>query len=63
MKVEILDCKKCDKFTVKKECPECHEKVLSTKPAKYSPEDKYGHYRRMAKQQRTDEKGQENIRL
>lgn len=51
MKVEILYCKKCDTFTLKKECSECHEKALSNKPAKYSPEDKYGQYRRMAKQQ------------
>jgi H/ACA ribonucleoprotein complex subunit 3 len=51
MKVEILYCKDCDLFTLKKECPSCQAKTLSTKPAKYSPEDKYGEYRRRAKQQ------------
>ena len=51
MKVEILHCKTCSIFTLKKECPTCNKKTLSTKPAKYSPEDKYGHYRRMQKQQ------------
>jgi len=63
MKVEILYCKSCDIFTIKKACPKCSFMTLSTKPAKYSPEDKYGHYRRLAKQQIIDEKEQKNIRL
>jgi H/ACA ribonucleoprotein complex subunit 3 len=51
MRVEILYCKACNLFTIKKKCPECNTPTLSTKPAKYSPEDKYGKYRRMQKQQ------------
>lgn len=29
----------------------CDKKTISPKPAKYSPEDKYGKYRRIAKKQ------------
>jgi rRNA maturation protein Nop10 len=29
----------------------CGKKTIAPKPAKYSPEDKYGKYRRMAKKQ------------
>ena len=29
----------------------CKEKAYSPKPAKYSPEDKYGKYRRIAKKE------------
>ena len=31
------------------ECPKCGEAVSSPKPSKYSPQDKYGDYRRKAK--------------
>jgi H/ACA ribonucleoprotein complex subunit 3 len=50
MKREILKCPECDSFTIKKECDMCKVKTESPKPAKYSPEDKYGKYRRKYKQ-------------
>ncbi|MBW2969426.1 RNA-protein complex protein Nop10 [Candidatus Woesearchaeota archaeon] len=46
---KILKCKKCDKYTIKEIC-ECGEKTISIKPPKYSPKDKYGKYRRKAKE-------------
>ena len=46
---KILKCKVCGVFTMKTE--HCGEKTLSPKPAKYSPEDKYGKYRRLAKKE------------
>lgn len=49
MSNHIYFCKKCNQYTMKRECPECKEEALSTKPAKYSPDDKWGKYRRMAK--------------
>ncbi|MFH1638311.1 MAG: RNA-protein complex protein Nop10 [Candidatus Woesearchaeota archaeon] len=49
MAKKILYCRDCDAFTLKDKCPKCGKGALSTKPAKYSPEDKYGKYRRMAK--------------
>jgi len=51
MKVEILFCKPCHIYTLKKECPTCKSPTITPKPAKYSPEDKYGKYRRMAKKE------------
>ena len=48
-KKEILYCKECNHFTLQKTCPSCNEKTISPKPGKYSPEDPYGKYRRIAK--------------
>lgn len=44
----ILRCTKCGKYTMKEKCG-CGGKAVSQKPAKYSPEDKFGKYRRLAK--------------
>ena len=49
MSKEILYCNKCKKFTMKESC--CDEKTISLKPAKYSPEDKWGHWRRIHKKE------------
>jgi len=49
MSKEILFCKKCHTYTLEKVCPKCNEKTISPKPGKYSPLDKYGKYRRLAK--------------
>jgi H/ACA ribonucleoprotein complex subunit 3 len=49
MKTEILYCNDCDKYTTEKLCKLCETKTKTTKPVKYSPEDKYGKYRRIAK--------------
>lgn len=46
---KILKCPKCSTFTLKDMCPKCSTKTINPKPAKYSPEDKYGKYRRLAK--------------
>lgn len=32
-------------------CPKCGSKTVSPAPAKYSPEDPYGEYRRKAKKE------------
>lgn len=45
----ILFCTKCKTYTMKE--THCDVKTISKKPAKYSPEDKYGKYRRIAKKQ------------
>ena len=49
MKTEILKCPKCLEYTLEKSCPKCNLKTLSPIPARFSPEDKYGVYRRKAK--------------
>jgi len=43
----ILKCIKCGSYTMQEE--HCGEKTINPKPPKYSPEDKYGGYRRKAK--------------
>jgi len=47
--LHILKCKNCNKYTLKEYCLNCNEKTISTKPAKFSPEDKWGKWRRKAK--------------
>ena len=46
---EILVCEKCGKFTLKAQCV-CGGNAISVRPAKWSPEDKWGEYRRAYKQ-------------
>ncbi|MBI2667824.1 nucleolar RNA-binding Nop10p family protein [Candidatus Woesearchaeota archaeon] len=45
----IFVCSKCGEYTLSKICQNCRLDTISVKPAKYSPEDRYGHYRRIAK--------------
>lgn len=44
----ILKCQECGCYTLKEKC-KCGGKAVSVRPAKYSPDDKYGNYRRKAK--------------
>lgn len=50
--LHILRCNNCLTYTLKKFCLKCGEKTLSTKPAKFSLEDKWGFWRRKAKKER-----------
>jgi H/ACA ribonucleoprotein complex subunit 3 len=52
----ILKCQKCGKYVMKESC-ECGGKALSPIPPKYSPEDKYGEYRRKVKSEDLTKKG------
>jgi len=51
MKVEILLCNSCHQYTLEKKCAKCDSPAVTPKPAKYSPEDKYGEYRRRYKKE------------
>ncbi len=53
---EILRCPKCNKYTLEETCKSCGSKTLTPKPAKYSPLDQYGKYRRLYKKGLKDEK-------
>jgi H/ACA ribonucleoprotein complex subunit 3 len=46
----ILKCENSH-YTMKDICPKCSKKALSSRPPKYSVEDKYAEYRRRAKEQ------------
>ena len=56
MKNEILKCGKCHAYTMKETCT-CGGKAITSKPPKYSPEDKYGSYRRTAKNEEFSKRG------
>ncbi|MBI3031972.1 ribosome biogenesis protein [Candidatus Woesearchaeota archaeon] len=56
MAKHILKCIGCQKYTMNEHCS-CGGKAVSPKPAKYSPEDKYGHMRREVKKKELIEKG------
>ncbi|MFT4283025.1 MAG: nucleolar RNA-binding Nop10p family protein [Candidatus Woesearchaeota archaeon] len=45
--MHILKCESCNNYTLKESC--CSKKTVRVKPARFSPEDKYAKYRRMAK--------------
>ena len=42
-------CAKCQDYTMQETCPRCGGKAVANAPAKYSPEDRYGEYRRKLK--------------
>ena len=44
----MLKCTKCGRYTLSEE-HKCGGKAVNPTPAKYSPEDRYGRYRRIAK--------------
>jgi H/ACA ribonucleoprotein complex subunit 3 len=46
----ILKCEKCSSYGLKEECS-CGGKRITVKPSKFSPEDKYGEYRRKAREE------------
>ncbi len=49
LKLEILKCEVCDQYSLQPKCSNCKKKTISPKPPKFSPEDRWGHYRRLAK--------------
>lgn len=49
----ILRCNECMRYTLKEKCRECDAPTVNTFPPRYSPQDRYGKYRRMY---HTDEK-------
>jgi H/ACA ribonucleoprotein complex subunit 3 len=42
-------CQKCGTYALGDRCPKCGGKTKNAEPPKYSPQDKYGKYRRMMK--------------
>jgi len=41
-------CPRCREYTLKDECPICQAGTKVPVPPRYSPEDRYGRYRRKA---------------
>ncbi|MEK6934276.1 MAG: RNA-protein complex protein Nop10 [Nanoarchaeota archaeon] len=47
MAKEILKCASCNIYTLKES--HCNQETINIKPAKFSPEDKFGKHRRIYK--------------
>jgi len=54
----LLKCNGCGRYTMKALCASCGGKAVSPGPAKYSPEDHYGKYRRQLKREARAKQGQ-----
>ena len=52
MTLKIFKCENCKNYTLKKTCSKCKEDTNNQKPSKFSPEDKFGKYRRLAKKEK-----------
>lgn len=55
MKFRMRKCKECNEYTLQEICPTCNNKSGVIYPARYSPQDKYGKYRRKLKKQQENE--------
>lgn len=53
-------CRTCRRYTLQPLCPVCNEATTTPHPARFSPEDPYGEYRRRLK--RLDAKGSPGVR-
>jgi len=38
-------CKSCSTYTIEKNCPKCSGETTTSRPAKFSPDDRYVRYR------------------
>jgi H/ACA ribonucleoprotein complex subunit 3 len=45
----LMKCASCKSYTLRATCPNCSSPTVMAMPAKYSPEDRYGEYRRRLK--------------
>ncbi|MBN1109528.1 MAG: RNA-protein complex protein Nop10 [Methanomassiliicoccales archaeon] len=54
MKTTLRFCERCREYTLKEECPRCGSRTSTPIPPRYSPDDRYGAYRRMARQEHGD---------
>ena len=53
----LLKCPKCHLYTLEGACPSCRTKTFPPKPPRFSPQDKYGEYRREQKKPILEEQG------
>ncbi|MFQ5975890.1 MAG: RNA-protein complex protein Nop10 [Candidatus Hydrothermarchaeales archaeon] len=47
----MLYCRACKRYTLKKSCNRCGSKTVNPHPARFSPQDPYGEYRRKLKRE------------
>lgn len=46
MDSNISKCMACGSYSYREQCPKCGGRSASPHPPRFSPEDRYGHYRR-----------------
>ena len=46
-----MRCAQCNGYTLRAACSKCGSATVMAMPAKYSPEDRYGEYRRRLKRE------------
>lgn len=51
MKTLLRKCPTCSGYTLQPKCAKCGVATLMPLPAKYSPDDRYGEYRRKLKRE------------
>jgi H/ACA ribonucleoprotein complex subunit 3 len=56
--VLLKRCTACKEYTLQDACPRCGKAAKPNRPAKYSPEDNYGVYRRKLKKLDASEKAE-----
>ena len=44
--MKMNKCFSCKVYTFKESCPKCNQKTINPSPPNFSPQDKYGKYRR-----------------
>ncbi|MCQ2078768.1 MAG: RNA-protein complex protein Nop10 [archaeon] len=57
MRSQLRRCPSCGRYTLLSDCAICSAKTISPIPPRYSPEDPYGNYRRIAIKQEYGENG------
>jgi H/ACA ribonucleoprotein complex subunit 3 len=57
MKTSLRKCPTCQEYTLGETCPKCGAKTNVPIPPRYSPEDKYGEYRRRMKKEQGERNG------
>lgn len=55
MKTHLRRCPGCKRYTLGATCSKCGGATLMPVPAKYSPEDRYGEYRRRLKREMSED--------
>ncbi|MFP4169673.1 MAG: RNA-protein complex protein Nop10 [Methanomassiliicoccales archaeon] len=55
MRTLLRKCQRCNEYTLGEVCPECGSSTVVPLPPRYSPEDRYGEYRRRLKKEQHSE--------
>jgi H/ACA ribonucleoprotein complex subunit 3 len=50
MKTQLRKCPSCGIYTLNEKCPKCDSPTVMPIQARYSPEDRFGKYRRMMRE-------------